>query len=110
MAARQGKTSKRKDSVRYVVTGPRESVPLSLSERLFDPAGLSFSRRLGAALIGGACLCAGTLVAAFGARERNGLAGFLGMFSILYGVGWARVAIAGRSPGGRLRLNPWGRG
>jgi hypothetical protein len=76
---------------------------------LFDPANLSFPRRVGATMIAAACFCAGSILIALGARDLNWFLGLAGAFAVFYGVGWTRVALEGRSPGGRLRLNPWRR-
>ena len=109
MTPRRDKPTKKKDSVRFAVISPKASSPLSFSDRLFDPANLSFPRRVGATLIAAACFCAGSVLIAFGVRYRNWFVGLLGPLSILYGIAWARIACDGKLPGGRLRLNPWRR-
>jgi len=109
LAHRRDKPTKKKDSVRFVVISPRASGPLSFSDRLFDPANLSFPRRVGATLISAVCFCAGSILIALGARDLDWFLGLAGALAVFYGVGWARVALEGRSPGGRLRLNPWRR-
>ncbi|MEW6720922.1 MAG: hypothetical protein AB1346_10780 [Thermodesulfobacteriota bacterium] len=109
MTGRRGKTGKRKDSLRYAVISPAESAPLDFSDRLAGSPNLSFARRAGAALLSAASLCIGAILAAFGMGERSWLSGLIGLSSILYGIGWARTAMSGKSPEGRLRLNPWRR-
>jgi len=100
---------KKKDTVRFVVNGPKAFAPLSFSDRLFDPADLSFSRRVGAVLITAVCFCAGSVLVALGVRGRNWIVGLLGSLVIAYGVAWARIVCEGRLRGGRLRLNLWRR-
>lgn len=109
MAPRREKPTKKKDSVRFVLISPRASGPLSFSDRLFDTANLSFSRRIGAVLITAVCFCAGSILVALFARDRNWSLGIPGVLALIYGIGWARVSLEGRMPGGRLRLNPWRR-
>jgi hypothetical protein len=109
MVPRHDKPTKKKDSVRFVVISPKASGPLSFSDRLFEPANLSIPRRAGAVLITAACFCAGSVLVAFFARDLNWVFGILGLLAVVYGVGWARVSLEGKLPGGRLRLNPWRR-
>lgn len=124
---RGNRSRKKKDSVRFVVIGPKPSNRLKLSDRLFhpEPSGssrslrskvlpleidqpnLSFSQRLVAILVAAIWLYAGLAIIVLGLRNGKWLVAFLGLFPIWYGLGWFRVTYYGRFPGGRLRLNPW---
>lgn len=126
---RGNRSRKKKDSVRYVIIAPKPSSRIRLSDRLFlpDPSGsarsarakvpllevdqknLSFIQRLVSFLASAAFLYAGLAVTVLGIRNGKWLLALLGLFAIWYGLGWIRVAYGGRLPGGRLRLNPWGR-
>jgi hypothetical protein len=106
---RDSKSKRKKEAVRFVVISPKVSTPLKFSDRLFDPANLSFSRRIGAALIAAACIFAGLALTALGLRDGSWFIGLLGPAAIFYGTAWGQVAFGGRLRGGRLRLNPWRR-
>lgn len=107
---RRGSESKgKKDAVRFVLIGSKVTTPLKFSDRLFDPADLSFSRRVGAALIAAACIGAGLALTVLGLRDGNWFIGLLGPAAIFYGTGWGQAAFEGKLAGGRLRLNPWRR-
>jgi hypothetical protein len=122
-------SGKRKESLRFVLIGPRPHGTLKLSDRLFDgaPAGaarnrlpkdggarrvganLSFSRRTAAVLIAAAALSAGLAGVIVGVRDEGWIIGLLGGGIALYGLAWIPVVYRGRLPGGRLRLYPWRR-
>jgi hypothetical protein len=126
---RKNRSKKKKDSVRFIVINPKPSSRLKLSDRLFhpEPAGpirsartkvppledhqpnLSLSKRVVATLIAAIWLCAGLAMIVLGVRNENWLVALFGPFATWYGLAWLRVAYEGRLPGGRLRLNPWGR-
>jgi hypothetical protein len=131
MAPRRGDRSrKKKDDVRFVVIRPKPSSRMKLPDRLFQaertvPArsvqakfppqknphpNLSLPNRIVATLLAAIWLCAGIAMTVLGARYGKWLLALLGPFGIWYGLAWVRVAHEGRLPGGRLRLNPWGRG
>jgi hypothetical protein len=123
------KTKTRKDSLRFVLIGPRPTSVLKFSDRLLrretaekghSPrrkgpprvgAGpdLTPARRVLASLIAAVLVCAGLAATVIGAREGNWFPGLLGPLSILYGIAWFQVAYRGRTAGGRLRLNLWRR-
>jgi hypothetical protein len=63
-----------------------------------------------ATLIAAICIYAGLAMIVLGVRNGKWLLVFLGPFGVWYGIAWVRVAHEGWLPGGRLRLNPWGRG
>jgi len=126
---REHPPKKKKDTVRFVVISPKPSNRMKLSDRLFRPesAGplrnvrtkvpllesdhpnLSFSQRLISILLAGVSLCAGLAIIVLAIQHRKWVIALLGPFAIWYGLAWVRVAHDGRLPGGRLRLNPWGR-
>jgi hypothetical protein len=126
---RGNRSRKKKDSVRFVVIGPKASSRIKLSDRLFhpEPSGslrsvrakiplleidhpnLSFSQRLVAFLFAAISLYAGLAILYLGIRNVKWLVVLLGLLAIWYGLGWFRVTYDGRLPGGRLRLNPWAR-
>ena len=126
MAPKRGDRSrKKKDDVRFVIDGPKPSVRLKLPGRLFHPArsvrakvplieshlpNLSLPNRIMATLIAAICIYAGLAMIVLGVRNGKWLLVFLGPFGVWYGIAWVRVAHEGWLPGGRLRLNPWGRG
>jgi len=121
---------KKKDDVRFVIIKPKPSGRMKLPDRLFHPErtgparkvrpkvpplenhlpNLSLPNRILAALIAAICICAGLAVIVVGVRNGTWPLVLLGPFSVSYGIAWVRVAHEGRLPGGRLRLNPWGRG
>jgi hypothetical protein len=121
---------KKKDDVRFVIIKPKPSGRMKLPDRLFHPErtgparkvrakvppledplpNLSLPNRIMAALIAAICICAGLAVIVLGVRNGTWPLVLLGPFSVSYGIAWVRVAHEGRLPGGRLRLNPWGRG
>ena len=130
MAPKRGDRSrKKKDDVRFVIIRPKSSARLKLPNRLFqpertDPArfvrakvppmeshlpNLSFPNRIMATLIAAVCICAGLAMIVLGMRNGTWLLVLLAPFGVWYGIAWVRVAHEGRLPGGRLRLNPWGR-
>lgn len=131
MAPKRGDRSrKKKDDVRFVIIRPKSSGRLKLPDRLFQPErtgpalsvrakvppmgrhlpNLSLPNRIMAALIAAVCICAGLAMIVLGVRNGTWLLVLLGPFGVWYGIAWVRVADEGRLPGGRLRLNPWGRG
>jgi hypothetical protein len=127
---RADKSRKKKDGVRFVIIRPKSSSRMKLPDRLFHPVrtslarsvrakgsplesplpNLSFPNRILAILIAAICICSGLAMIVLGVRNGKWLLVLLGPFGIWYGIAWVRVAYEGRLPGGRLRLNPWGRG
>jgi hypothetical protein len=127
---RADRSRKKKDDVRFVVIRPKPSNRMKLPDRLFQPErtaparsvrskfppqenplpNLSLPNRIVATLLAAIWLCAGIAMTVFGVRNGKWLLALLGPFGIWYGLAWVRVAHEGRLPGGRLRLNPWGRG
>jgi hypothetical protein len=71
---------------------------------------LSLPKRIMATLIAAICICAGLAMIVLGVRNEKWLLALLAPFGVWYGIAWILVAHEGRLPGGRLRLNPWGRG
>jgi hypothetical protein len=126
MAPKRGDRSrKKKDDVRFVIIRPKPSGRIKLPDRLFHPArsvrvkvpplerhlpNLSLPNRIMATLIAAICNCGGLAMIVLGVRNGKWLPVLLGPFAVWYGIAWVRVAHEGRLPGGRLRLNPWGRG
>ncbi len=118
-----------KDSLRFVLIGPKPTSVLKFSDRLLERktawkdlgsrarhsrrvrhgTNLSPVRRMAAVLIAGAWIFAGLAATGYGAREGEWLPGLLGPVSTLYGIAWFRAAYRGRMAGGRLRLDPWRR-
>jgi hypothetical protein len=60
-------------------------------------------------MVAAICICAGLAMIVPGVRNEKWLLALLGPFGVWYGIAWVLVAHEGRLPGGRLRLNPWGR-
>jgi hypothetical protein len=130
---RSDRSRKKKDNVRFIVTKPVSRGRLKLSDRLFHPErtstarslrpkvepivsplqgylpNLSFPTRVMSILIAAVCIGASLAVIFLGVRDRKCLLALPGPFGIWYGIAWVRVAHEGYLPGGRLRLNPWGR-
>jgi hypothetical protein len=130
MALKRGDRSrKEKEDVRFVIIRPKPSNRMKLPDRLFHPErsgparsvrakaspleshqpNLSLPNRIVATLLAAIWLCAGLAMIVLGLRNGKWLLALLGPFGIWYGLAWIRVAHQGRLPGGRLRLNPWGR-
>jgi hypothetical protein len=130
MATKRGDRSrKKKVDLRYIIIKPKSSGRIKLPERLFHPErtgptriirakvspleshlpNLSLPNRIMATLIAAICICAGLAMIVLGVRNGKWLLVLLGPFGVWYGIAWIRVAHDGRLPGGRMRLNPWGR-
>jgi hypothetical protein len=130
MAAKRGdRPRKKKDDVRFVIIRPKASNRMKLPDRLFHPErtgparsvrvkapplesrrpNLSLPNRVVAILLAATWLCAGLAMIVLGVRNGMWPLALLGPFGVWYGLAWVRVAHEGRLPGGRLRLNPWGR-
>jgi hypothetical protein len=122
---RGDRSRKKKIDVRFVIRRPKSSNRLKLPDRLFHPArsvrakvppreshlpNLSLPNRIMVTLIAAICICAGLAMIVLGVRNEKWLLVLLGPFGVWYGIAWVRVAHERRLPGGRLRLNPWGRG
>jgi len=131
MAPKRGDRSrKKKDDVRFVIIRPKPSGRMKLPDRLFEPArpgparsaraktpspegrqpNLSLPARIVAILLAAIWICAGLAMIVLGLRNGRWPLTLLGPFGVWYGLAWFRVAHEGRLAGGRLRLNPWGRG
>ena len=126
---RENRSRKKKDALRFVIIGPKPTSRMKLSDRLFgtdrsgpvrklraklpmlesDHPNLSFSQRFIAILLAAVSVCVGLAIIVPAVQNGKWLIAFLGPFAIWYGLAWIRVAYDGRLPGGRLRLNPWGR-
>jgi hypothetical protein len=130
MATKRGDRSrKKKVDLRYIIIKPKSSGRIKLPERLFQPErtgstriirakvspleshlpNLSLPNRIVATLIAAICICAGLAMIVLGVRNGKWLLVLLGPFGVWYGIAWIRIAHDGRLPGGRMRLNPWGR-
>src|SRR5512139_2063258 len=134
MARKRGDGSrKRKDDVRYVVTKLKTPGRLKLPDRLFQQErsrpsriirpkvepkasqlesylpNLSLPARMMSILIAAVCIGASLAMIVLGVRNGKWLLALPGPLGIWYGIAWVRVAQEGWLPGGRLRLNPWGR-
>jgi len=127
---RRDRSRKKKDDLRFVVIKQKPSGRMKLSDRLFHPGrivparsvrakvpplesylpNLSLPNRIMAILIAAICICAGLALIMLGLRDGKWLLVLLGPFAVFYGIAWVRVAHEGWLPGGRLRLNPWGKG
>ncbi|MBP2669044.1 MAG: hypothetical protein H6Q80_1246 [Deltaproteobacteria bacterium] len=135
MAPKRGNTSRGKsDDLRFVVTRPKPSGRIKLPDRLFHPErrspargarpkvepkalplesylpNLSLPARTLAILIAAISICGSLVTLVLGVRDGKWLLVLLAPFGVWYGIAWVRVAQEGWLPGGRLRLNPWGRG
>lgn len=126
---RDNRSRKKKDALRFVVISPKPTSRMKLSDRLFgqersgpvrnlrtklpllesDHPNLSFSQRFIAILLAAVCIWVGMAIIVPAVQNGKWLIALLGPFAIWYGLAWIRVAYDGRLPGGRLRLNPWGR-
>jgi hypothetical protein len=130
---RRSRSRKKKDDVRFVVIRPKTSRRLKLPDRLFHPERTSSARnvwpkvepkasplesylptlslpaRIMSFLIAAICISASLAMIVLGVRNRLWLLVLPGPFGIWYGLAWVRVGHEGWLPGGRLRLNPWGR-
>jgi hypothetical protein len=71
---------------------------------------LSLPARIVATLLAAIGLFGGFATIVYCVRNEAWIPAPVGIFAVLYGFAWARVAHEGRLPGGRLRLNPWARG
>lgn len=134
MARKRGDGArKKKDDLRFVVSRPSSPGRLKLPERLFrsnrtspsrsvrpnvEPKAsplesylpnLSLPTRIMSVLIAAICICASLAMIVLGVRNGTWLLVLAGPFGIWYGIAWVRIAHEGWLPGGRLRLNPWGR-
>jgi hypothetical protein len=130
MATKRGDRSRKKNvDLRYIIIKPKLSGRIKLPDRLFHPErtgptrmirakvspleshlpNLSLPNRIMATLIAAICVCAGLAMIVLGVRNGKLLLVLLGPFGVGYGIAWFRVAHDGRLPGGRMRLNPWGR-
>lgn len=123
---------KKNVDVRFVAIKPK-TPRLKLPDRLFQPEqtgparilrpkaepksaplgsflpNLSLPTRIMSVLIGAICIVAGVAMIVLGARNGMWLLALAGPFGIVYGIAWVRIAQEGWLPGGRLRLNPWGK-
>ncbi|HEX9850032.1 hypothetical protein [Candidatus Deferrimicrobium sp.] len=130
MAKKRGDRSRNKNAdLRYILIKPKLSGRIKLPDRLFHPErtgptriirakvspleshlpNLSLPNRIMATLIAAICVCAGLAMIVLGVRNGKWLLVLLGPFGVGYGIAWVRIAHDGRLPGGRMRLNPWGR-
>jgi hypothetical protein len=130
MAKKRGDRSRNKNAdLRYILIKPKLSGRIKLPDRLFHPErtgptriirakvspleshlpNLSLPNRIMATLIAAICVCAGLAMIVLGVRNGKWLLVLLGPFGVGYGIAWVRVAHDGRLPGGRMRMNPWGR-
>jgi hypothetical protein len=130
MAKKRGDRSRKKNAdLRYILIKPKLSGRIKLPDRLFHPErtgptriirakvspleshlpNLSLPNRIMATLIAAICVCAGLAMIVLGVRNGKWLLVLLGPFGVGYGIAWVRVAHDGRLPGGRMRMNPWGR-
>jgi hypothetical protein len=130
MAKKRGDRSRNKNAdLRYIIIKPKLSGRIKLPDRLFHPErtgptriirakvspleshlpNLSLPNRIMATLIAAICVCAGLAMIVLGVRNGKWLLVLLGPFGVGYGIAWVRIAHDGRLPGGRMRLNPWGR-
>ena len=130
---RKNSSRKKKADVRLVVTKAKSPGQLKLPDLLFHPKrtrsflslrpkaepktalledylpNLSFPTRFMSILIAVIFIGASLAMIILGVRNREWLLALPGPFGIWYGMAWVRVAHEGYLPGGRLRLNPWGR-
>ena len=130
MATKRGDRSrKKKVDLRYIIIKPKSSGRIKLPELLFHPErtgptriirakvspleshlpNLSLPNRIMATLIAAICICAGLAMIVLGVRNGKWILVLIGPFGVWYGIAWIQVAHDGRLPGGRMRLNPWGR-